>query len=616
MANIDPAPSWAPIRQLETTDRNLAGPGGVLNTQPTSIAARLNLLRNNATALNNTVAGVSSRQDAADSAIASLQSQVLDSPGTLSDLDHGAPITVTGDQFPDVLSIDNSRGPVLALNESIADLAQRDEWLKAQIEALPVTLAADDGASKIGFTRNSPDAVLVAASDIFKNYLSVIQAGADPTGALDSTAAFQRAINWVIALGESGKTYAVPAIVIPGGEYKLTDTLQTKPWVHMVSDGSVFLNFKNMAASKHGIVCNNNTTAPTDDARFAGNHSPFLNGSRGTITLLGPGKSVSTGSGVRIGNFASGLKPFRDARMSNVVITGFNIGQEWGYFDTYLCRTENCRFEQNNYAVTAVNAATTNSGERMEWSGCTFSGSIAAFNHNQPGFNATFVDCSFDFNDDCVRFGSTSAFSTIKLTDCYFEAFSDYLVNGSALQTAANTNQVAVMVSNLDVLARGRDSGLGVNSPSRTLFTGSFSLNISTAKPRWETRPYLEDGMMISSTTTVVGCTGQHVAPYYLPYHQGQIVNDDWNFQRDIDGTLGTALTMWERGFTAAVTADIFTTGGKKVLRLVGTSGAGTSNTYYRSKSKVPCRQGDVFYPNICLNANSATGTVLVLAQV
>lgn len=84
MANIDPTPSWAPIRQLETTDRNLAGPGGVLNTQPVSIAARLNLLRDNATALNNTVAGVSSRQDAADSNISSLESQVIDAASVAS----------------------------------------------------------------------------------------------------------------------------------------------------------------------------------------------------------------------------------------------------------------------------------------------------------------------------------------------------------------------------------------------------------------------------------------------------------------------------------------------------------------------------------------------------
>lgn len=155
MANIDPAPSWADIRQLETTDRNLAGPGGVLNSQSTSIAARLNLLRNNATALNNTVSGVSSRQDATDSAIASLQSQVIDAPGTLSDLDHGAPISVTGDQFPDVLSIGNSRGPILALNESIADLAQRDECLKnaarqANLQSLEAFKRANEAYWKVG----------------------------------------------------------------------------------------------------------------------------------------------------------------------------------------------------------------------------------------------------------------------------------------------------------------------------------------------------------------------------------------------------------------------------------------------------------------------------------
>lgn len=86
MANIDPAPSWADIRQLETADRNLAGAGGVLNTQATSIAARLKLLRDNATALNNTVTGVSGRQDSADSAIASLESQTSQNSSDISSL--------------------------------------------------------------------------------------------------------------------------------------------------------------------------------------------------------------------------------------------------------------------------------------------------------------------------------------------------------------------------------------------------------------------------------------------------------------------------------------------------------------------------------------------------
>lgn len=134
MANIDPAPAWANIRRLETSDRNMAGPGGILNDPTTSIAARLNLLRDNDTSLGSSVASVNARQDATDNAISNLQGQVLNAPGTLSDLDHGAPISIAGDQFPVVLSIDNSLGPVLTINESISDLVQRDEYLKIQSE--------------------------------------------------------------------------------------------------------------------------------------------------------------------------------------------------------------------------------------------------------------------------------------------------------------------------------------------------------------------------------------------------------------------------------------------------------------------------------------------------
>lgn len=192
MANIDPAPSWAPIRQLETTDRNLAGLGGVLNTQPVSIAARLNLLRDNATALNNTVAGVSSRQDSADSAIASLESQVIDAPGTLSDLDHGAPISVTGDSFPDVLSIDNSRGPVISLNESIADLAQRDAYLDAKF----APIISGDGASSVNYLAPGDGGLSQSISAHLSQCLFVTSYGAKGIGpTYDDSASIQLCLN-------------------------------------------------------------------------------------------------------------------------------------------------------------------------------------------------------------------------------------------------------------------------------------------------------------------------------------------------------------------------------------------------------------------------------------
>lgn len=134
MANIDPAPSWANIRRLETTDRNMAGPGGILNDPTTSIAARLNLLRDNDTTLGSSVAEVNSRQDATDIAIANIQGQVLNAPGTLSDLENGAVLDPAA-AFPDVSSVENSLGPVDAINSPIESLTARTKQLRDEIAA-------------------------------------------------------------------------------------------------------------------------------------------------------------------------------------------------------------------------------------------------------------------------------------------------------------------------------------------------------------------------------------------------------------------------------------------------------------------------------------------------
>lgn len=134
MANIDPAPSWANIRRLETSDRNMAGPGGILNDPITSIAARLNLLRDNDTTLGNSVAAVNSRQDATDAAISTIQDQVLNAPGTLSDLENGDALDPAAG-FPDVPSVENSLGPIDSINNSFGSLASRDAYLKLSVDA-------------------------------------------------------------------------------------------------------------------------------------------------------------------------------------------------------------------------------------------------------------------------------------------------------------------------------------------------------------------------------------------------------------------------------------------------------------------------------------------------
>ncbi len=218
MANIDPAPSWANIRRLETTDRNMAGPGGILNDPTTSIAARLNLLRDNDTTLGNSVAAVNSRQDATDSAIANIQGQVLTAPGTLSDLENGAALDPAA-AFPDVPSVENSLGPVDAINKSISSLAARSKKLNSDQAAAAAALSSPKGASLVGYQRTGSGSVARTSISKLRDTPNVKDSGASP-GPSDSTSAFQAEIaaeQRTARVGYESAGYSIGAVTLPAG---------------------------------------------------------------------------------------------------------------------------------------------------------------------------------------------------------------------------------------------------------------------------------------------------------------------------------------------------------------------------------------------------------------
>lgn len=241
MANIDPTPSWADIRRLETTDRNMAGPGGILNDPTTSIAARLNLLRDNDTILGNSVAAVNARQDATDTAIADIQGQVLNAPGTLSDLESGPALDpVAG--FPDVPSVENTLGPVNAINESIESLAARSKKLLEDLSEFSTTGGADLVGSSWGTLAQ------VSARVQRTIYIDQFDEGSD-------TANLQAAIDAAAALTASNPG-VYPTVVVPRREqtYVLTNVVISEDLV-LDFDGSKIEFRPSIPAGGDGSPC-------------------------------------------------------------------------------------------------------------------------------------------------------------------------------------------------------------------------------------------------------------------------------------------------------------------------------------------------------------------------
>ena len=73
---------------------------------------------------------------------------------------------------------------------------RKADGVENSIGAWVVALAASLGAALIGFIQNATGAVQRTVQDELRERVSVTQFGADPSGDTDSTAAFQKAVNY------------------------------------------------------------------------------------------------------------------------------------------------------------------------------------------------------------------------------------------------------------------------------------------------------------------------------------------------------------------------------------------------------------------------------------
>ncbi|SDR24189.1 Pectate lyase superfamily protein [Paraburkholderia fungorum] len=379
----------------------------------------------------------------------------------------------------------------------------------------------------------------------FDGLHSIRDFGALGDGVADDTAALQRAISHVMNEGvKQSDTSHLPGVLLPAGHYKLSDTIATAPWIKLCSAGGVLLDFTSLALNKNGIVCRNEVMFGPGDLRYPGNRSPFLDGSRGTISVLGPGSQRSDGWGVVMGNTDSKFKgEVRDAGGRNIVITGWRGALRIDSINTYLIAWTSSRFEQNREAaiyVPALRGPSVNSGERMSFFDCTFASSTHALYVDTDSQDFVFDACSFDFNGDVISFGPRSGYGTVALSHCHAEGFDGMLVD--AVKAG---DRIRVTISHSTILPRRWLQGHLPNAP-RQLIAGHCSFSSTAVEFRFE-RPQIDTHeVLIGDEVQVEALSGLSFQGYDLLPARVRCLNPDAEFRHDAAGTLVDRLEHWK----------------------------------------------------------------------
>ncbi|MEM5366694.1 hypothetical protein V4C53_11705 [Paraburkholderia azotifigens] len=383
--------------------------------------------------------------------------------------------------------------------------------------------------------------------DKARESVSVLDYGADATGQKDSTAAFKAAIAYAAAVvAAQGATYPVPAIELPAGRYVLSDTLNVFPWHTFHTRGTVVLDFSTLAASKNGIVCNNDSGIATDTFR-TGTIAPFLDSAEGSLLILGPGSTVSTGAGVVMGSTsASATGNVRDTGGYGVVITGWGVALLYQTVNLYLVSWERCRFETNGTGLSIIQSGTgqKNSGERMSFVNCTFGGLTTCVSHNCDAIDLNFINCSFDYFGTLLLLGANSRYWAGRFSNCHIEAIDNLIVNGTACGQYCH-----ITFSDVDIFPDAWHAGGPAASPARVLFSGNAAsptylvLSLRGVELRYTLHNYLAYAQQVLNAM-LSECRDIYQRGFQGYVSRSGALNRDGRFTADASGTALSALTL------------------------------------------------------------------------
>lgn len=205
-----------------------------------------------------------------------------------------------------------------------------DNTLRSQLASSGVDLLVDDSRVKIQIPFSG--AVPQSLHDFSKVYVNVISFGADPSGTIDSTAAFQAAIDAVYSRG--GGEVFIPATYGNGDGgntgYKISSSIMLKPFVNLRGEG-FSTRLKATTSLANGVVTI--MAAGGISGRYIRD-----------LTLIGTGSGV--GLGTDLVSTATQEKQCYGYDIANISVEGVEVGMQLqGLWHSTLrnCTTSSCR---------------------------------------------------------------------------------------------------------------------------------------------------------------------------------------------------------------------------------------------------------------------------------
>ena len=348
-----------------------------------------------------------------------------------------------------------------------------------------------DSSDTVAYTPAGTGAVATTVQAKLRESVSVLDFGADPTGVVDSLAAFNLAL---VAYGTNR------TIRIPAGTYRITGTLALGINKRLIGD-----------ASESTII----RFDSTDPYCITADAYTKISG----ITI----QKISVGSAVGIASYTPTVaNGFRDGSIYDVTIIDFNVGigstqgltqglmfqNSYDNIRIYNATTAvemgagsnantwtNCAFWTCGTALSLNNVAT------QTFTGCGFEGSTAYDAVLDAAFNIAFKTCYFEpakgiivndstvtfdtchstaFFDSTTQFVTYSGNSTVSIND-----FTDYNIGGASsfvTQWYARSGDTTgyAYKRNLRVRA-GTEKADGITTPSTAAYSGIGSVSLANA---------------------------------------------------------------------------------------------------------------------------------------